>query len=100
MCWKTMSRDPSAERKPVTEEQVYKNNVVNEIYTECQGKIKSLTLLRFIRDQRESRYLTKASLPGLPEINPNSFHRKMAIGSMSKSSRQQTSLLQQSSTPQ
>ena len=50
---------------PLNDTQVYKNKVVNDIYHQCNGKVRTLTLLKYIRGQRESRFKLENSLTGL-----------------------------------
>ena len=53
---------------PINEKQRYGNQVVRDIYAECGGKVRSLTLLTFIRDQRESRFQLEKRLPSLKDL--------------------------------
>ena len=61
---------------PINEKQRYCNGVVMEIWTECRGKIKSLTLLKYIRDQKEARHKLEVKVASLEALRESSDSSK------------------------
>ena len=53
---------------PISSKQRYTNAVVHEIFASCCGKMTSLTLLTYIRNQKEERHRLSTRMLDLEEV--------------------------------